>query len=257
MAKKRKSYKSSKCPEPFNFLIDIAAGATMNAIANKMEDKHHYRKRGVPNPYRASAIGFTMGKINSTSDILKLGAFLGAMGSFDPDEDEYVTDRYRIPSSIDTYIPWEYDHLGVPKISNDNRYAWRLNCEDGSEYGVFPEDYETREEYNEALALEKESFCEIPTEENYTYSRENVETATELNTINNSETNIIICKISRLDNGKNQYFKVFSDKYRIGECVTFLNENNEKIKGIVLSVEKYTSKTLPINIDDIYTLVEE
>lgn len=52
MAKKRRK-KSSKCPEPFNTLIDLAAGATMNAIANKMEEKHHYRKRGVPNPYRA------------------------------------------------------------------------------------------------------------------------------------------------------------------------------------------------------------
>ncbi|MCD8174812.1 MAG: hypothetical protein LUD41_02560 [Phascolarctobacterium sp.] len=46
---------------------------------------------------------------------------------------------------------------------NDNRYAWRLNCEDGSEYGVSPEDYETRDEYNEALRAEKyawRDFCE-------------------------------------------------------------------------------------------------
>ena len=37
MAKKRRK-KSSICPEPINFLIDLAAGATMNAIANKMEE---------------------------------------------------------------------------------------------------------------------------------------------------------------------------------------------------------------------------
>lgn len=34
MAKRKKR---SKCPEPFNTLIDIAAGATMHAIADKME----------------------------------------------------------------------------------------------------------------------------------------------------------------------------------------------------------------------------
>lgn len=33
MAKRKKR---SKCPEPFNTLIDIAAGATMHAIADKM-----------------------------------------------------------------------------------------------------------------------------------------------------------------------------------------------------------------------------
>ena len=36
----------------------------------------------------------------------------------------------------------------------DNRYAWRLNCEDGSAYGIDPNDYETRDEYNEALSRE-------------------------------------------------------------------------------------------------------
>lgn len=32
-----------------------------------------------------------------------------------------------------------------------DKYEWRLYCEDGFEFGVDPEDYETEEEYNEAL----------------------------------------------------------------------------------------------------------
>ncbi len=39
MAKHKKYKRSSKCPEPFNTLIDIAGGIAMNAIANKMEGK--------------------------------------------------------------------------------------------------------------------------------------------------------------------------------------------------------------------------
>lgn len=85
MAKKRRK-KSSKCPEPFNTLINLAAGVTMNAIANKMEEKHHYRKRGVPNPYRASAFGLASGRLKKTEDIIRLGGLMGAMGAFDADE---------------------------------------------------------------------------------------------------------------------------------------------------------------------------
>lgn len=42
MAKKKYKRKSSKCPEPFNTLIDIAAGVTMGAVADHMEKKYHY-----------------------------------------------------------------------------------------------------------------------------------------------------------------------------------------------------------------------
>lgn len=34
---------------------------------------------------------------------------------------------------------------------NKAKYAWRDTCEDGSDYGLIPEDYETEEEYSEAL----------------------------------------------------------------------------------------------------------
>ncbi len=39
---------------------------------------------------------------------------------------------------------------------NEAKYGWRDNCEDGSEYGIEPDDYETEEEYEEALAEERE-----------------------------------------------------------------------------------------------------
>lgn len=36
-----------------------------------------------------------------------------------------------------------------------NRYRWRKYCEDGSKYGVFPEDYETADDYEDSLAAAK------------------------------------------------------------------------------------------------------
>lgn len=41
---------------------------------------------------------------------------------------------------------WEYE-----EALEEAKYAWRDDCEDGLEYGLAPEDYETSEEYEEAL----------------------------------------------------------------------------------------------------------
>lgn len=47
---------------------------------------------------------------------------------------------------------------------NEAKYAWREDCEDGYEYGIDPEDYETEDEYNDALdeareEAEENEYC--------------------------------------------------------------------------------------------------
>lgn len=119
MAKRKKSRKSSKCPESFNSLIDLAGGIAMNAIANKMEQKHNYHQHGVPNPYRTAAFGISSGHMKTTEDVVRLGAVMGAMGAFDDD----TVSRPSLPSE-----PWEFDGIGsVSANTGNNRYAWRLN----------------------------------------------------------------------------------------------------------------------------------
>ena len=77
--------------------------------------------------------------MKSTEDILRTGVFLGAMGSFDVDTSD--------PDAPHSYILDDPIFYDIPEAKvNDNRYDWRLNCEDGSEYGIYAEDYETREE---------------------------------------------------------------------------------------------------------------
>ena len=152
MAKRRKYKKRSKCPEPFNTLLDIAGGIAMNAIANKMEKKHHYSQKGKINPYKVSAFKIGTGGFNSTEDIVRTGAFLGAIGSFDAEKDTSYPKQKMINVTPEDPI---FNQIKYSSAIN-NKYAWRLNCQDGSEYGVDPYDYETREEYNEALEEAKE-----------------------------------------------------------------------------------------------------
>ena len=66
MARRKKSSKRrSKCPEPINTMIDLAAGLTMGAVAAHMEKKYHYSKKGKINPYTVSAMGLATGKMKS------------------------------------------------------------------------------------------------------------------------------------------------------------------------------------------------
>ena len=158
MAKKRKK-SSSFGLGILDGLIDLAGGAAMNAVANHMEKKYHYAEKGKINPYRVSAIGIASGRMKTTRQIMRTGAYLGAKGSFNVTTDPPGKDpnERTWSDSEDEFIVSDDPLLNAisDSVTNDNRYAWRLNCEPGWQYGIDPEDYETREEYNEALEQQK------------------------------------------------------------------------------------------------------
>ena len=233
MAKRRRSSKkSSKCPEPFNTLIDIAAGLTMGAVADHMEKKYNYSKKGKINPYAVSAAKMAAGRMNSTEDIIRTGAVLGAMGSFDVEADD-------IPA-YKPYVPEDpvFSQIRETKV-NDNRYAWRLNCEDGSAYGVSPYDYETRAAYNQALANARKdiSGAEVAS------APEAVEVAPE------AQKQYRYVRVSRLDNGDNQYFLAGDIPVKVGDTVTVPTESGNA-QAIVLAVEFYSAESAPVPPED-------
>lgn len=144
MAKRRKKSNKRERIPVIDFLLDMAQAATLDYIAYKRRQKRG-NKRTKIDPYEATGIAMGMGLIDDTEDLIRFGGMLGAMGAFDPDEpDEVYQSSYA--GSYDS------NPFYAPK---NNKYAWRLNCEDGSEYGISPEDYETRDEYHEALHREK------------------------------------------------------------------------------------------------------
>ena len=228
MAKRKKSKKSSKCPEPFNTLIDIAGGLAMGAVASHMEKKYNYSKKGKINPYAVSAMGIASGRMKSTEDILRTGAILGAMGSFDVEADD--APAYR------PYIPEDpvFSEIRETRV-NDNRYAWRLNCEDGSLYGISPYDYETRDEYNAAIARVKIGSSEDVHEEERVYPTSEKSIRTDLR---------IYLRVSRLDNGANQYYLTDDSTIKVGDMVT-VPAGTGNVSGVVIAVESYAEDNAP------------
>lgn len=144
MAKRRKKSNKRERIPVIDFLLDMAQAATLDYIAYKRRQKRG-NKRTKIDPYEATGMAMGMGLIDDTEDLIRFGGMLGAMGAFDPDEPDEVYQSSYVGS-------YDSNPFYAPK---DNKYAWRLNCEDGSEYGISPEDYETRDEYHEALHREK------------------------------------------------------------------------------------------------------
>ncbi len=71
-------------------------------------------------------------------------------------------------------------NYNVSTTDDTDEYGWRNYCEDGFEYGIYPEDYETEEEYIEALNEEKygwRDYCEDGSE--YDIDPEDYETEEE------------------------------------------------------------------------------
>lgn len=96
MARRKRRRQNSKCPEPFNTLLDLAGGFAMGAVASHMEKKYNYSKKGKINPYSVYAMGIASGRMKTTEDIIRTGSMLGAMGSFDDDSDD---------THLHTYLP--------------------------------------------------------------------------------------------------------------------------------------------------------
>lgn len=225
MAKKRR--KSSKCPEPFNTLIDLAAAATLDYIAYKRRQKHGGRRKNKIDPYAAAGVAMGMGKLNSTEDIIKLGGFLGAMGAFDDDDKEpSYTYASQKSSTHRTYLS------NAHKPTNRNRYAWRMNCEDGSDYGISPENYETRDEYNEALRKVK-SHESVVAEINEVPS---VNPVLKYDCEKSVDT-VKICKVSILGNGQNKLYKTEDAEINVGDTVVVPLDNGGTGQGIVIVVK--------------------
>lgn len=234
MAKKYNKKNSQKCPEPLNTLIDIAGGLAMSAVANHMEKKYHYSKKGKINPYKVSAVGIASGRMKSTNDIIRTGAVLGALGSFDVDEESASDKR--------TYMSVSALDKGIVLSPNKNKYAWRLNCEDGTAYGIDPSDYETREAYHEAVSKAKGNTQGSKTQNNVTQSHDRTDCVICANDV------FVYCRVSRLDNGVNEYYVLEGALPTIGDTITVPTVDGET-KAIVLGIAEYSSDQAPVPLD--------
>ena len=140
----------------------------LKGVALKMAVEASRDENGKPDPYKATGMAMGVG-YTSMKDVAMLGAMLDHEGAFDEDEPSGYSDYDDDDGwRDDCEDGWEYglypedyeteeDYM---EALEEAKYGWREACEDGWEYGLYPEDYETEEEYNEALEAAKHGWRE-------------------------------------------------------------------------------------------------
>lgn len=229
MAKRRKK---SKCPEPLNTMLDLAGAAALGAYTRHKILKDYERGEG-EEAAKAAMLVHGAGALRHGSDgLISLGGLYGvnsALKAFEKQERcEMTGEKAAIAEPA----------MPVSSKSH-NYYAWRLNCEDGSAYGISPDDYETKADYNAALAharmrYPEESHCPSPP-------------------ASTQEPPAVIayrlCRVSRLDNGQNTYY-LADTQYTVGSRVTLRTEAGTAT-GIVLSYEEHSETTMPVSPENL------
>lgn len=109
------------------FFARAAKGADLIRIAQASIGPN-----GKPDIWKAQRLAKLKG-FTSREDHMQLVAIIQSMGGFDKEPATNTTNTsYRSTPAHD-------------------EYAWRNTCEDGSEWGIDPEDYETESDYEEVL----------------------------------------------------------------------------------------------------------
>lgn len=222
MAKRRKSYSASKCPEPLGTMIDLAGAVALGALTKHQIKKDYSRGQGAES-VKAATMVYGMGAMRrGSAGTLALGGLMGVNSAIrDIERSEQQARQRRVVYDDGIDFP--------PYKTNDNRYAWRLNCEDGTAYGVSPYNYETRDAYNNALRNAKGNQPEIAYEEPIP------EPDAEENPLKDSP--LVCCMISRLDNGANEYYLTEDDTIKVGDKITVRTDAGTS-EGIVIAVKK-------------------
>ena len=213
-------------------MIDLVGAVALGAYTKHTIKKAYKEGRGEEAAAAATAV-YGMGgmhkKGNHIMEIAGLHAVQNAVNEAEREKRKASLECGRSEYVLDA------DDFAHEK--HNNRYAWRMNCEDGSEYGLQPEGFETRDAYHAALCRAK-AACDLKYEQRQTVG--SINQGKELDLLDT----YVFCRVSRLDTGSNEYYLATDDLYRIGEKV-LVNIEQGTAEGIVLSVEKHSIETVP------------
>lgn len=242
MARRRRKKKTDL--GPLNTMIDIAGAAAMGAFV-KHKIKQDYKNGHGDESIRAATMVYGHGAFRrGTAGTLALGGLYGVNSAIrDIERSEQQSRLSKQSNQVRRISQRAYDDgidLSYYK-TNDNRYAWRLNCEDGAPYGIDPADYETRDAYHDAI--QKAKGIDNTSAENRLSSPMPNENPT-IKEITDMEEHTY-CRVSRLDNGENLYYLADGYDLRIGDMVILSVNEGIEVKAVVLSVESHTALTAP------------
>lgn len=236
------------------FLEDLAKNAALWGAVEASKDAS-----GKPDPYKAAGMAAGMGNF-SPSDRARLGAMLGSQGAFD---DDFYSDDFDDGDLDDDLDDDDFD-------DDDSDEDWKLFCEDGLEYGLDPDDYETEEEYNEAVdsyVARREQYVwrKIYRRQN-TYGLNIYEYETEreflqalvvakeefLEVARNDKTIYHYCGVVYKDNPYPYHYRTNDTTLKIGDKVVVpVGSKNEEVVAEIVSVEQHTRLTVPYPVEKV------
>lgn len=241
---KRKKKKTDL--EPLNTMIDIAGAVALGAITKHQIKKDYKNGHGEEAIKSASTIYGINAMRRGTAGRLALGGLYGVNSAIHDIERKEERKRQQAIQNYQINVRRRTvdDVISTPSYrENDNRYAWRLNCEDGRTYGIDPENYETREAYHNAIRLARgDSGSTSGVKADSSGRRVSEPTYKD---ISEKMKEYTYCKVSRLDNGKNMYYLSGDLKLNIGDLVCVSDEGGKETQAVVLSVEQHTVFTAP------------
>lgn len=218
-----KKRKTSTELNPIGFLIDMAEAASFDYLAYRWEKKHG---KGKINPYTAAGVTRARGRLNTTEDIIRLGGRLGAMGAFD--EPKQMSAPHAIAGTLhgNGELMTTEDILSLGLLFESSGTISKVaSTQDKVRdiIGICPENYETRDDYVNAVNAAR--FSQMPMA---------MQTSANTKTDEESEEDILLCKISRMKDGKMIECIALDTTITPGEMVVIHCEN-EEYDGIVLS----------------------
>lgn len=215
MAKRRRSRKSSKCTEPLNSMIDIAGAVTMGLVSRAMVKKDIKKEQGRESVNAARTV-YGLGSLRSGSEgLISLGGLMGVESAVRSAEREHQRQHCEI----------EEDSLiaDLERRINATQTIRRSSTTTTQRTPSAPRTQATAGSSAEILAS--------PVND----------------TVTADADTFIFCRVSRLDNGINDYYLAQHD-YVIGSRVQ-VEKDDGLVEGIILTVEKHSLDTAPVSPD--------
>lgn len=152
---KRHGKRSSKGPDPINALIDLAGAVALGAYVNH-EVKKDYENGNGEASAKAAATVFGSGSLaRGSRGIINLGGFIGLNSALK--DIEKKNDLKNVHNSC--FSPKDINNCNRSSSFPVRKNLWRDYCEDGSKYGLNPNDFESPDDYEDALNLKKSEAC--------------------------------------------------------------------------------------------------
>lgn len=156
--KRRKSHsrKSNRGPDPIDAILNLAGAVTMGVYADHKIKQDFKKGQGEESLKAARAVLGAQAMRRGTAGTVGLGGLIGVNNAVKNIEKQNAQQNIQRNTKTHTYGRTHHVKPVAPK-RQVRTGLWRDYCEDGSAYGLDPYDFETADDYADALDAAKNS----------------------------------------------------------------------------------------------------